>query len=328
MSKKTKSRSIAFKMSLYLSLLVIFLMAGVNLGNYYNSRAALNKEAIDKGWILVQSNSAVSAGYISSGATELLRDQMYKVRANGDVSFVEVLNPAGKVLAHTDSSQVGKIVSFTEGFPTQNIVGTYKDEKSKTQGYDFVSPIIVSAGGTPLGYFRLGLDTSRYDRLLEDMILNMFFISLAAILASLLLARVMSKRILRTPIEDLKAATEHIATGDFAHRVPVREMDELGSLASAFNSMTGHLANLFLSVRTSAAELSKSSQVIMNRSEEFRVAAENARWDKHAGKPGTQDEPDVDKKKQLEAIQEISLSAKKMSRLVDRLNSLSLQFKL
>jgi len=36
----------------------------------------------------------------------------------------------------------------------------------------------------------------------------------------------------------------------------------------------------------------------------------------------------MDNRKQLEALQEITSSAKKMARLVDRLNSLSLQFKL
>lgn len=328
MSKKTSSRSIAFKMSLYLSLLIVFLMAVVGCGSYFSTKAALRKEALDKGWILVQSGTAFSVGYLQSGSPELLRDNLMKIRANGDVSYAAVINAAGRILAHTDPTQVGKIVAFNDGFPARNTVGTYLDESGKAAGYDFISPIAISMGSAPLGYFRLGLDTSRYDRLLEELIVNMLLISLAAVLAGLLLARVMAGRILKNPISDLKAATEHIATGDFAHRVPVRQLDELGSLASAFNTMTGHLANLFMSVRTSAAELTRSSQTILNRTEEFRMAAENASRDREAGAAGPPADAESNARRQMEALQDITLSAKKMHRLVDRLNALSLQFKL
>lgn len=328
MSKKVSSKSITFKMSLYLSLLIVFLMATVGLANYFNTKNTLRKEALEKGWILVQSGTSVSAGYLQSGATELLHDNLMRIRANGDVSYAAVISAAGRIVAHTDPTQVGKTVAFNDGFPARNTVGTYLDENGKPAGYDFISPIVISMGGTPLGYFRLGLETSRYDRLLDELIINMLLISLAAIMAGMMLARVMAGRILKKPISDLKAATEHIATGDFAHRVPVRQLDELGSLASAFNIMTGHLANLFMSVRTSAAELTKSSQAILNRTEEFRMAAENSRREKEAGAAGSPADADFNARRQMEALQDISLSAKKLNRLVDRLNALSLQFKL
>lgn len=328
MSRKTNSRSITFKMSLYLSLLIVFLMAVVGCGNYFSTKTALMKEALDKGWILAQSGTAVSAGYLQTGSQEIIRDQLQKIRSSGNVSYAAVINAAGRIVAHTDPSQVGKTVSFSGGFPSRNTVGTYLDENGKPAGYDFVSPIVISMGGSPLGYFRLGLDTSRYDRLLEELVFNMLLISLAAIVAGIMLARVMAGRILKKPISDLKEATEHIATGDFAHRVPVRQLDELGSLASAFNTMTGHLANLFMSVRTSASELTRSSQIILNRTEEFRTAAENTSRERDNGTSGSSSESDINTRRQMEAIQDITLSAKKMHRLVDRLNALSLQFKL
>lgn len=323
MGTKEKSRSVTFKMSLYLSMLITFLMAAVGFGNFQNTKAALYKEAIDKGRILVQSGTAISAGYLYSNNPELLRDHLYKMRAGGDASYISVINTAGKIVAHTDQAQVGKTVSFSGGFPAGNTVTRYSVDGGKTGGYDFVSPIAITMGGNPIGYFRLGLDTSRYDRLLMDLIVNMLLISLAAIVAGIMLARVMARRILNQPIQDLKEATEHIASGNFAHRVPVRQMDELGSLASAFNSMTGYLANLFMSVRTSSAELTRSSQVILSRSQEFRLAAENAGRDGDTG-AGV----DFIDQRQLEALRDITVSAKKMIRLVDRLNSLSLQFKL
>ena len=89
--------------------------------------------------------------------------------------------------------------------------------------------------------------------------------------------------------------------------------------------MTGHLANLFMSVRTSATELTRSSQVILSRSEDFRLAAEKV---KSGDEAINSKEAELDSKKQLQALSEITSTAKKMARLVDRLNSLALQFKL
>lgn len=323
MGSKGKSRSVTFKMSLYLSMLITFLMAAVGFGYYQNTRAALHKEALDKGWILVHYGTAVSAGYLYTDNLGPLSNHLYKMRANGDISYISVINAAGKIVAHTDQAQVGKTVSFSGGFPSGNTVTRYSADGGKTGGYDYLSPIAVTMGGSPIGYLRLGLDTSRYDALMADLVVNMLLVSLAAIMAGIMLAGVMARRILKQPIQDLKEATEHIAAGNFAHRVPVRQMDELGGLATAFNSMTGYLANLFMSVRTSSAELTRSSQVILSRSQEFRLAAENAGRDGDTGAGA-----DFSDQRQLEALRDITISAKKMSRLVDRLNSLSLQFKL
>lgn len=321
MNKKTKTKSVTFRISFYLAMLITFLMAVVGFGNLYNTQMVLKKEAIEKGWILVQSGKAVAASYINAGNPGLLCEHLYKMRAMGDVSYIAVIDTAGKIVAHTNQSLVGKNVSFTGGFPSGDAINPYLDGNGKVAGYDLISPIVLSMDGNPIGYFRLGLDTSRQKKLLEELTINMLLISIAAVIAGIMLAKVIANRILKQPIQDLKEATEHIAAGDFAHRVPVRRMDELGTLATAFNSMTGHLANLFMSVRTSAAELTRSSQVILNRTEEFRLAAENARRDTEAAGA------DLSDKRQVEALQEIALSAKRLYRLVDRLNALSLQFK-
>lgn len=319
MGKRMRSRSITFKMSFYMALLITFLMAAVGCGNYYSTSETLRIQSLEKGWSIVRSGTAFAAEHLQAGNPDLLKEHLENIQANGDVTYAAIINAGGKIVAHTDPKQAGKTVAFKNGPPAEKSVSHYTDSKGKPIGNNFLSPI-VTKGGSVIGYFQLGLDNSRYQALLTDIIVNMLLISFAAVVAGIMLARVMAGRILKQPINDLKAATEHIAAGDFAHQVPVRQMDELGTLASAFNSMTGHLANLFMSVRTSATELTRSSQVILSRSEDFRLAAE-----KEA--PYSPD-AELNSKKQMEALQEITTSAKRMARLVDRLNSLSLQFKL
>ncbi|MCL5057066.1 MAG: HAMP domain-containing protein [Actinobacteria bacterium] len=317
MANRLGARSITFKMSLYMSLLIVFLMAAVGCGNYYNSRETLRIQVLEKGWGIVRSGSAFAAEHLQTGNPNLLQEHLENIRANDDVSFAAIISASGKIVAHTDKKQIGNNINFAEGTPTVRSADGYTD---------FLSPIITN-GGSTIGFFRLGLDNSRYQLLLQDIIIKMVLLSFAAVVAGIMLARVMAGRILKKPIGDLMSATEHIAAGDFAHHVPVRHMDELGSLAIAFNSMTGHLANLFMSVRTSASELTRSSQLILSRSEDFKRAVEEA-CRKEDGKEESPAGPDAENKKQMEALEEITFSARKMARLVDRLNSLSLQFKL
>lgn len=141
---------------------------------------------------------------------------------------------------------------------------------------------------------------SRTQRYVHDLGLLIALILLVAVLAGGMLAHVITNRVLRQPINDLMEATKHIATGNFAYKVPVRKADELGTLAQAFNTMTGHLSNLFRTVYASTAEMSRSSQLILAKAESFS-AQEN--------------------------LAEISSAARRLARVVERLHNLSRQFK-
>lgn len=327
MGKRLSSKSITFKMSLNMALLIIFLMAAVGYGNYYSTSETLRIQSLEKGWGIVRSGTAFMAVNLQAGNPDNIKEHLENIAANEGVAYASIMNASGKVVAHTDPKQMGKTVTFNGGPPAKNLVTQYTDSKGRPIGNNFLAPII-SKGGSIIGYFQLGLDNSRYQALLTDILVNMLLISFAAVVAGIMLARVMAGRILKQPIDDLKAATEHIASGDFAHQVPVRQLDELGSLAAAFNSMTGHLGNLFMSVRTSATELTKSSQVILSRSEDFRLATEKTCQGSEKESKDSSPDTDLNTRKQMEALQEITSSARKMARLVDRLNSLSLQFKL
>jgi two-component system NtrC family sensor kinase len=66
--------------------------------------------------------------------------------------------------------------------------------------------------------------------------------TLAGIAAISLLLAGLFHRWVGRPVHNLLAATERIAGGDLAHRVPVPRSDELGQLAASFNQMTARLA--------------------------------------------------------------------------------------
>jgi diguanylate cyclase (GGDEF)-like protein len=92
----------------------------------------------------------------------------------------------------------------------------------------------------PEGY--LGVALSRHaviDAGLRSAV-QMTTLFAGVVLVLLLIGYVLALRLTR-PIEELVAGTQAVARGDLARRLTVRRRDELGNLATAFNSMTGDL---------------------------------------------------------------------------------------
>ncbi|MCL4440783.1 MAG: HAMP domain-containing protein [Firmicutes bacterium] len=316
--KKSKKTSITYKMGIALSLLIIFLMSAVSAANYLRTKYTLENQVLDKGWSIVSTGIALTREFLYSGSPISPVAFLANIKAVPNVNYAMVIDQNGKILANTDPAVNGQ----NSGMALTNKPRAQKySDKSGNPGIEFISPV-TTPDGRILGYFALGLNTSNDETMLNDILFNMIFISSAAVIAGIFLAMVLTRRILKKPINDLMQATEHIAVGDFAHQVKIHDLDELGSLSTAFNTMTGHLANLFRSVQISAAEITKSSQIIISRTEDFKQSLE----DKPAA-VGEQAAPDGAAKRQAETLQEITSTVRRMARLVDRLNSLSLQFK-
>ncbi len=64
-------------------------------------------------------------------------------------------------------------------------------------------------------------------------------IEFAAFAGSISLTRSMTRA-----VDDLYQATRYVESGDFSHRIEIRRRDQLGALASSFNSMTASVATL------------------------------------------------------------------------------------
>ncbi|HYE90737.1 MAG TPA: cache domain-containing protein, partial [Terriglobales bacterium] len=79
---------------------------------------------------------------------------------------------------------------------------------------------------------------------------------LLSILVGVVIARMVSK-----PVRDVVRAVRTAATGDYAHRVPVRRADELGELAQAVNQMAATLAEREAALRQSEEQLGNARKM-------------------------------------------------------------------
>jgi signal transduction histidine kinase len=84
-----------------------------------------------------------------------------------------------------------------------------------------------------------------YGRVVQSqLLLWLACVSLVAVLTGVL-AVVLLRRWVRHPVASLRQAAARIATGDFAHRVPVTSRDELGQLSAEVN----HMARMVLEMQ-------------------------------------------------------------------------------
>lgn len=320
--KAPGSGHIARKIAIPLCCLIFFLMAGFGITVYTRTQVAMTALTTDKGWSTVRAGTAFAAEHLQAGNPELLGELLSNIKTDPEVAYASIINAAGKIVAQTgpkaepqntpsqgaqtDPQTIAAPMIQPESLTKEPVASVTPGGIRKIGSIDFTTPIIT-AGGSTLGYFKLGLTTQSLNAQLNNLLIIIVLITVISSAAGIFLALIITKRVLQKPIHDLMSATEHIASGDFTNKVPVHSMDELGCLSTGFNHMTVHLGNLFDSVRTSTAELSRSSQKIVSSSESI----------------ATSPTPE----KQQEAIKEINGSARRMARLVDRLNNLSLQFK-
>jgi len=159
----------------------------------------------------------------------------------GKSGLAWVVNPKGVIWAHPDPVRIGTnqslnpIVKALLGGRTGG--GEFHpDELGKINVGAYI-PLTKFGGGViveePLtdAYFEM--------RQLESYSLLFTLVGLALTL----LTGIFFARSIESPIHKLKLGTEAIAAGDLNYRIKIDSIDELGSLAAAFNKMTQDLAN-------------------------------------------------------------------------------------
>ncbi|MEW5898868.1 MAG: hypothetical protein AB1652_06800, partial [Bacillota bacterium] len=209
-----RRRSIATKISISYSLLIIFLIAVVGFSTYFRFQQVMELQIKEKGEAVTGAVTALAVDRLRAGDYLLLNKLFQELKENEDIAEVGMVTPGGKIVAHSDPLMVAKYIP--EGYFS---VGIFQGDAHP--GPVFRTPV-KTAGGDLLGYFYLQMDQGRTKQYMHDAMLTMILVLLAALYAGIMLAHVLSRRIFRQPIDDLIEATRHIATGDFAHQVPVR----------------------------------------------------------------------------------------------------------
>ncbi|HTW68372.1 MAG TPA: ATP-binding protein [Acetobacteraceae bacterium] len=131
-----------------------------------------------------------------------------------------------------------------------------------------------------LGVLDIRYPLADMDRQIRRNTLRLAGLSLAFVAAASLAVGLFIHRLVYLPLRDLEAGATRVSSGDLEQAIPVRQDDEFGTLATAFNAMTAAL-------RSSRSELHEWArtleQKVEQRTEELQIAqAEAARSEKLA----------------------------------------------
>lgn len=162
-----------------------------------------------------------------------------------------ILSPGGELIAESEASF--REASIPDA--ATDAATLWQGEVALTDGRLFAaSAPLVSEDGSAVGYLML----ARHDTALQGVILDasraLFTALLAAALLAVVVALWMSSRIVR-PVMRLTETAQRVEEGDLEATSGLGRPDEIGSLAHAFDGMTGTLRSTIASERDARGRL-------------------------------------------------------------------------
>ena len=260
------SVSLAFKLSLMLSLIVAGVAAAIGGTMISRERQLLREELKGKALLLARSIAVMAS-------EPLLRDDtwtLYKTlrettKVPGDpretaVVTAMVLDSEGRVLAHLYPAffPIGLPVAADNSPEHERVQAELMmREPAVVYGPGFIEGAApVQASGETLGLARVRLSTLELDKKTVDAGVLVLLLSVSIAMAGIIVGSIWSARSLR-PLHALAQSMRELGSG-VVHPLPVSSADEIGELVASFNRMAEELEEN----RKLAGQLAANEKVI------------------------------------------------------------------
>ncbi|GIK38705.1 MAG: hypothetical protein BroJett011_25380 [Chloroflexota bacterium] len=185
-----------------------------------------------------------------------------------DVTYAMIVNPDGKVLFHNDPSQQDQMITEVTVLGAvqreENVVQFYSDQTG--QFYDVFIPIF-DRSGTHGGAIRLGFPIELVTQKTNRLIIFSGAVALVSLGVAITVLIFALSAWVTNPLAKLLTAIQGIKSGEMklAARVEINSRDEIGELATAFNTLASQLSHsidtLEDQVRDRTTELALSMEV-------------------------------------------------------------------
>jgi methyl-accepting chemotaxis protein len=324
MSLETKDNKprygLRFKFTVMIS--ILFVALGLILSWFFLSRvkSAMEDELKSRGTAMAKDLAFQSTFGVAVGDSDSLMNLVKAVREKLDVDYVIILDAQGKVLAHTNASELGKtyadVTTRKDLEAAETTILVTQDEKGEDV-YEVSNPILTrtqSAGASgsgstanKIGVVKIGLTlTSLKARLQHNLFLS--FLLTSVIIGTGIVITSFFVRYTISPIERMAAVAARIADGDFSQTVQVLSRDEIGVLGTAFSTMSSKLNEMIKKIRSVANNVT--------------VAADQIHGTSRRAEEGTHVQADATEKTSS-SIEEMNASIKEIAESVDILSSAS-----
>ncbi len=192
-----------------------------------------------------------------------LADSIQGLKENPDIAYLVILNKDHKVLLQKKYFGLSKIPALTALKNTLvdgKIISRDTIDPDTNEAYiDIIAPVYrppsmpgdLTAGVPPLnslkkkpeliGYIQLGLSQNKIYQDSRQFLLQNLVVGAMTLIIGIILTLWQTRRIIR-PLKRLTLATQLISQGDFDKQLNISSNDEIGELATSFNTMSRDLA--------------------------------------------------------------------------------------
>lgn len=245
---------------------IVFVVGfAVSLLFIHHAKGIIKSEIERRGSILVKAvaKSAIEA-FQTPDLERNLEGVIKSLEQDPDVAIAMVIGTDGRILAHSDSQKVSRLL-----FLSQWEQGVFKSSEPKIRfdpqanryliGLAIFGPrsyqegsskLVIPTGESAisLGAIFIGVSQDRISKRTKETI-KFVLLSLSGLLVATLIASILTTRRIIRPLKALTRATFQIAQGNLTAQVNISGRDEIGQLAKSFNTMTRKLQETTVSKR-------------------------------------------------------------------------------
>ncbi len=236
--------SLATKLTLAMTSLVVIVVAGVTWLSVYRQQKSFHRELQQQAEILLNTLAVT------------VRDSLYYVDADFMGEMMEQLGEEEVLAAGRIYDQDGRIVAdaYGQGILVYSIKPDPFGErllKSDETIFEWESTQLIAGkaviiGRKRLGAVSVGLSKAPLNEKVSTVRNQGLIVAIVAATAGTFLALLISRSITE-PLKEMTRATKGLASGDLTQKMEISTKDELAVLAESFNSMTAQLRELIQS---------------------------------------------------------------------------------
>jgi signal transduction histidine kinase len=207
-----------------------------------NNAASFSSLSVE--YVIDNYNTYYDAGFYKF--TELIDNLM---KLNNNLVEIQIVDVNGKIFFDSTEIQDGKYDDSTLGerrLENETLIQRAGDPlpslflNEKTRHIDIIEPYFEQWGSH--GYsIRYIFSLSSLDTMTQDLILTILMYSGIFIIISFLLIFFLLNYFISAPIGELTKGVRHMSKGTLGYEVKIKSRDEIGELATAFNTMSTDL---------------------------------------------------------------------------------------
>jgi len=272
-----------FKFIALISLLLI--VSGISLGWFFidRTKASLQEELKRRGTALAK-NLAYNGTYGVSIEDAGVLDRLVKgIVTESDVSYVMILDLHGKILAHSNASEAGRVLTdemTQKALEAKEPLVQLSYATNKETTYDVTAPVVTKEAlsgesgqseavqAERIGVVRIGLSLRGLNEKITTLVTAGTVITLLVIAVGILVSFFFVRLIIK-PIEQMAGAAVKIADGDFTQNVHVASRDEVGVLGETFDTMSKNLSLMIKQIQEVADNVAQISGQIKTGSKQM-----------------------------------------------------------